>query len=389
MSVRSHNRSTRSNKLLRNRVLRKQSLHSLPSRHYRNLRFDNSHHNNDTAKGNKLVNRLRYTRDSRIQLRQKRIAPVGKIQRFKRWILQNLISWFNNLENHNNQSNNSNNANISYIENTENITSTNSGTSNNNSSRNGKYQDKATQSNEQYDDTKSSIDTTLEYMTIGSTNKDLLRENTNRDDTGTLDEAVNIKQNNKSKNIHKQCELKEIELLKEIALLKKKLQYSKEKNTLYKSMLDDANINTKFMKSRRHIHNLVKENVKPQDKLPPSPERKLQPLLTSSPIRLGHSFPVSSSNQVNSAHPPSQTSTSSNNHTNNENTAATSNDISDNTNSRKKHISAFSTTTDSHKITDPTDSKSIATPPQLKKFDYNKYSTLPTTESLKKQDFQD
>lgn len=62
------------------------------------------------------------------------------------------------------------------------------------------------------------------------------------------------------------------------------LKFAKEKNVLFEKLLDDANIDRSYVKSRRDIRNLEKYNIKPQDELPPSPERKVNPLVTSSPI---------------------------------------------------------------------------------------------------------
>ena len=62
------------------------------------------------------------------------------------------------------------------------------------------------------------------------------------------------------------------------------LKFAKEKNVLFEKLLDDANIDRSYVKSRRDIRNLEKHNIKPQDELPPSPERKVNPLVTSSPI---------------------------------------------------------------------------------------------------------
>ena len=63
------------------------------------------------------------------------------------------------------------------------------------------------------------------------------------------------------------------------------LKFAREKNTLFERLLDEANIDRSYVKSRRDIRNLEKHNIKPRDELPPSPERKVNPLVTSSPIR--------------------------------------------------------------------------------------------------------
>lgn len=63
------------------------------------------------------------------------------------------------------------------------------------------------------------------------------------------------------------------------------LKFAREKNTLFEKLLDEANVDRSYVKSRRDIRNLEKHNIKPRDELPPSPERKVNPLVTSSPIR--------------------------------------------------------------------------------------------------------
>ncbi|CCE64822.1 hypothetical protein TPHA_0I03210 [Tetrapisispora phaffii CBS 4417] len=72
---------------------------------------------------------------------------------------------------------------------------------------------------------------------------------------------------------------------KELYLSKKKLKFAKEKNSLLESLLDDANIDSEYVKSRRDIKNLQKENLIPEADLPPSPRRTVNPLFTSSPMR--------------------------------------------------------------------------------------------------------
>lgn len=72
---------------------------------------------------------------------------------------------------------------------------------------------------------------------------------------------------------------------KELQITQKKLKFAQEKNTLLESLLDDANIDSEYVKSRRDIKNLQKENLKPEAELPPSPRRSINPLFTSSPMR--------------------------------------------------------------------------------------------------------
>ncbi|EDO18369.1 hypothetical protein Kpol_1013p41 [Vanderwaltozyma polyspora DSM 70294] len=74
-------------------------------------------------------------------------------------------------------------------------------------------------------------------------------------------------------------------LTKELQISKKKLKFAKEKNLLLQSLLDDANIDSEYVKSRRDIKNLQKENLIPETDLPPSPKRTVNPLFTSSPMR--------------------------------------------------------------------------------------------------------
>lgn len=72
---------------------------------------------------------------------------------------------------------------------------------------------------------------------------------------------------------------------KELQITQKKLKFAQEKNTLLESLLDDANIDSEYVKSRRDIKNLQRENLKPDAELPPSPRRSVNPLFTSSPVR--------------------------------------------------------------------------------------------------------
>lgn len=72
---------------------------------------------------------------------------------------------------------------------------------------------------------------------------------------------------------------------KDLQITHKKLKFAQEKNTLLESLLDDANIDSEYVKSRRDIKNIQKENLKPETELPPSPRRTVNPLFTSSPMR--------------------------------------------------------------------------------------------------------
>ncbi|CAB4253918.1 hypothetical protein, no similarity [Maudiozyma barnettii] len=73
-------------------------------------------------------------------------------------------------------------------------------------------------------------------------------------------------------------------LQRQLNAVSEDLKFAKEKNALFEKLLDDANVDRSYVKSRRDIRNLEKRNIKPQDELPPSPERKVNPLVTSSPI---------------------------------------------------------------------------------------------------------
>ena len=185
------------------------------------------------------------------------------------------------------------------------------------------------------DSSRSTIDTTLEYMPVQQENVSLLEEN-------LVDHKPKSNNNNNKQNntIKEDPRDETIAKLKEqVALLKKKLKYAREKNTLYKSLLDEANIGTTYLESRRHIKNLVRDNMKPESELPPSPERKVYPLVTSSPIR--------------------------------QNLGAT--------NGTSTNRLASSSSTTSHQ------NDTIQAPPQMKSY-YNKYPKLPHTESLIKRE---
>ena len=148
------------------------------------------------------------------------------------------------------------------------------------------------------DSSRSTIDTTLEYMPVEQENVPLLQENSTTHGNNTNTKENRIEEDPRDEVIAK--------LKNQVALLKKKVKYAREKNTLYKSLLDEANIGTTYLESRRHIKNLVRDNMKPDSELPPSPERKVYPLVTSSPIRqqnIGathnsdpHKFTLASSN---------------------------------------------------------------------------------------------
>ncbi|KAL3230850.1 NAP1-binding protein [Nakaseomyces bracarensis] len=71
----------------------------------------------------------------------------------------------------------------------------------------------------------------------------------------------------------------------ELKSVKETLRYSQEMNVLLQEALDKANIDDAYLKSRRDIKNLQKENVLPERELSPSPRRTVNPLFTSSPVR--------------------------------------------------------------------------------------------------------
>ncbi|CUS22796.1 LAQU0S07e00276g1_1 [Lachancea quebecensis] len=74
---------------------------------------------------------------------------------------------------------------------------------------------------------------------------------------------------------------------RELHLTLKRLKFTQEKNALLESLLNDANVDDDYLKSRRRITNLQKDNLKPEyDALPPSPHRALSPLVTSSPRKV-------------------------------------------------------------------------------------------------------
>ncbi|CCF56340.1 hypothetical protein KAFR_0B00400 [Kazachstania africana CBS 2517] len=100
-------------------------------------------------------------------------------------------------------------------------------------------------------------------------NMGFIREQTTMDDTTTLDELR-----------------REIDDLKsKLRQRNKDLKFTQTKNELLQKALDEAKIDRSYVKSRRDIRNLEKENLKPHIELPPSPQRKVNPLVTSSPIR--------------------------------------------------------------------------------------------------------
>ncbi|AGO12100.1 AaceriAEL266Wp [[Ashbya] aceris (nom. inval.)] len=79
------------------------------------------------------------------------------------------------------------------------------------------------------------------------------------------------------------------ETQKELELAKKKLMFAHEKTKLFESLLDDANVDDDYVKSRRRITNLraTTDNQPALRSLSPSPQRPypVNPLFTSSPIR--------------------------------------------------------------------------------------------------------
>ncbi|AET38502.1 Csa1p Ecym_2805 [Eremothecium cymbalariae DBVPG len=74
---------------------------------------------------------------------------------------------------------------------------------------------------------------------------------------------------------------------KELEIANKKLTFAQEKTKLFESLLDEANVDNEYVKSRRRISNL-RTTAEPQLRsLSPSPKRPypLNPLFTSSPMR--------------------------------------------------------------------------------------------------------
>ncbi|CCD26922.1 Csa1p NDAI_0J00300 [Naumovozyma dairenensis CBS 421] len=66
------------------------------------------------------------------------------------------------------------------------------------------------------------------------------------------------------------------------------LKFAQERNALYQTLLDESNIDGGYVKSRRDMKNIEKDNIKPQmqdQQLLLSPRRALNPLVTSSPLR--------------------------------------------------------------------------------------------------------
>ncbi|AMD20408.1 HDL336Cp [Eremothecium sinecaudum] len=76
---------------------------------------------------------------------------------------------------------------------------------------------------------------------------------------------------------------------KELELTNKKLTFAHEKTRLLESLLDEANVDNEYVKSRRRIANLkaTTDNQPQLRSLSPSPKRShpVNPLFTSSPIR--------------------------------------------------------------------------------------------------------
>ena len=63
---------------------------------------------------------------------------------------------------------------------------------------------------------------------------------------------------------------------RELYLTQKRLKFTEEKVVLLENLLSDANIDDDYLKSRRRITNLQKDNLKPEyDALPPSPHLSL------------------------------------------------------------------------------------------------------------------
>ncbi|QLL33720.1 hypothetical protein HG536_0F00440 [Torulaspora globosa] len=84
---------------------------------------------------------------------------------------------------------------------------------------------------------------------------------------------------------HLESELKNSR--EDLRITQKRLKFANEKNALLESLLDDANIDREYVKSRRDIKNIQRDNLIPESELPPSPRRAVNPLYTSSPMRNG------------------------------------------------------------------------------------------------------
>ncbi|CAI4054179.1 Csa1p SKDI_16G4300 [Saccharomyces kudriavzevii IFO 1802] len=83
-----------------------------------------------------------------------------------------------------------------------------------------------------------------------------------------------------------QWQAKFAQLQQQLQSAQKELQFVKEKCHLLQSVLDDANIDQKYLESRRDMKNIERDNLKPTENLPPSPVRAVNPLVTSSPIHM-------------------------------------------------------------------------------------------------------
>ncbi|CAI4037026.1 hypothetical protein SMKI_16G3250 [Saccharomyces mikatae IFO 1815] len=83
-----------------------------------------------------------------------------------------------------------------------------------------------------------------------------------------------------------QWQAKFAQLQQQLHTTQKELQFVKEKCHLLQSVLDDANIDQRYLESRRDMKNIERENLKPTENLPPSPIRAVNPLVTSSPIHM-------------------------------------------------------------------------------------------------------
>ncbi len=99
-----------------------------------------------------------------------------------------------------------------------------------------------------------------------------------------------------------QWQAKFAQLRQQLHSTQKELQFVKEKCHLLQSVLDDANIDQRYLESRRDMKNIERDNLKPTENLPPSPVRAVNPLVTSSPI---HMSPLQSRQRpVSSLQPP-------------------------------------------------------------------------------------
>lgn len=107
----------------------------------------------------------------------------------------------------------------------------------------------------------------------------------NRRHLGINDDQIYLL-NKEIENLHEQLKI----VQKEQIFTKRRLEFAEEKNYLLESLLDDGKIDSDYLKSRRHMGNFQKDNIKPSETIPASPIKAQIPLFTSSPIKKGSSF---------------------------------------------------------------------------------------------------